>query len=63
MAFTAFHGTIAAELGIPETEMLVCGMSLGFCDPSRIENSLVSEREPVSSFTRFHADVPEAGLP
>lgn len=56
VAFTALHSIIGAELGIPASEMLVCGMSLGYCDPSRIENSLVSEREPVGSFTRFHHD-------
>ena len=34
-------------------ETFVCGMSLGHADPSRIENSLVTEREPVATFTRF----------
>jgi hypothetical protein len=33
--------------------MLVCGMSLGHADPSAIENSLVTEREPVSVFAKF----------
>ncbi|EFK97461.1 conserved hypothetical protein, partial [sediment metagenome] len=36
-------------------EMVVCGMSLGYADPDRVENSLVTEREPVEGFTRFHA--------
>lgn len=53
-AFTTFHRIIARELGIPEQQQLVCGMSLGYADPSRVENSLVSEREPVSNFTHFH---------
>jgi len=53
-AFTTFHRIIARELGIPDGQLLVCGMSLGYADPSRAENSLVSEREPVSSFTHFH---------
>jgi len=53
-AFTTFHRIIAKELGIPDGQLLVCGMSLGYADPSRVENSLVSEREPVSNFTRFH---------
>lgn len=57
-AFTTFHRIIARELGMPEHERLVCGMSLGYADPSRIENSLVSERVPVQSFTRFHVDEP-----
>jgi hypothetical protein len=28
-------------------------MALGFADPDKIENSLVTEREPVSNFVRF----------
>ncbi|MES2264308.1 MAG: nitroreductase [Pseudomonadota bacterium] len=53
-AFTTFHRTIAEQLAIPEQQMLVCGMSLGYADPSRIENSLVTGREAVQSFTTFH---------
>ncbi|RJG14535.1 nitroreductase [Massilia cavernae] len=52
-AFTQFHRIIAEQLGLPGTEMVVCGMALGFADPGKIENSLVTEREPVSGFTRF----------
>jgi len=53
-AFTAFHRVIARELAIPDQQMFVCGMSLGYADPSRIENSLVTEREAVERFTTFH---------
>jgi nitroreductase len=53
-AFTSFHRIIGRELAIPDGQLLVCGMSLGYADPSRVENSLVSEREPVSNFTNFH---------
>jgi nitroreductase len=52
-AFTPFHRVIESQLGMPATEMLVCGMSLGHADPDAIENSLITEREPVASFTRF----------
>jgi hypothetical protein len=34
--------------------MLVCGMSLGYADMSRVENELVSDREAVDTFTTFH---------
>ena len=54
-AFTPFHRVIAAELGLPPHEMLVCGMSLGHADPAAVENTLVTEREPVSGFARFVA--------
>ncbi|HSW20588.1 MAG TPA: nitroreductase [Ramlibacter sp.] len=62
-AFTTFHRTIARELCLPENEKLLCGMSLGYADPSRIENSLVSERAPVKSFTKFHVDEPVENAP
>ncbi len=52
-AFTQFHRVIARELALPESEMVVCGMSLGYADMSKIENALVTEREPVSGFARF----------
>lgn len=52
-AFTQFHKIVAKELELPENEMVVCGMSLGFADPNRIENSLVTERVPASHFTKF----------
>ena len=52
-AFTPFHRIIARHLQLPETQMLVCGMSLGHADPAAIENTLVTEREPVAGFTRF----------
>jgi nitroreductase len=52
-AFTQYHRIIAEVLSLPASEMVVCGMSLGYADMSRIENSLVSERVPASAFTRF----------
>ena len=52
-AFTQYHRVIAAQLGLPDNEMVVCGMALGWADPARIENSLVTDREPIGGFTRF----------
>jgi len=52
-AFTQFHRIIREHLGLPHNEMVVCGMALGWADPDKIENKLVTEREPVSSFVRF----------
>lgn len=52
-AFTPFHRIIRDVLHLPENEMVVCGMALGFADPSRIENSLETERAAVSDFARF----------
>jgi len=52
-AFTPFHRLICAYLGTDASEQLVCGMSLGHADPRAIENTLVTEREPVEHFVRF----------
>jgi nitroreductase len=59
VAFTKFHRTIAQHLHIPDSELLVCGMSLGYADPRSVENTLVTERVPVHEFTTFHADPQE----
>ena len=53
-AFTQFHRVIAQELKLPESEMVVCGMALGYEDRSAVENQLVTEREPLENFVRFH---------
>jgi len=52
-AFTQFHRIISQELNLPLEEMVVCGMALGYADPKAVENTLVTEREPVSGFARF----------
>ena len=52
-AFIGFHKIIAEHLALPASEMVVCGMSLGYADESAPENQLVTEREPVAGFTRF----------
>jgi len=52
-AFTQFHRIICAHVGAPPNEQLVCGMSLGHADPSAVENTLVTEREPVGAFAHF----------
>ena len=52
-AFTQFHRIIREQLALPDNEMVVCGMSLGHANMSKIENTLQTEREPVSGFARF----------
>jgi nitroreductase len=55
-AFTQFHRVIRDELALHDGEMVVCGMSLGYADMSRVENSLETEREPVAGFAHFLED-------
>ncbi|MGA0608679.1 nitroreductase [Caldimonas sp. KR1-144] len=53
-AFNPFHRIIERELNIPESQIVVCGMALGYADHSAVENGLVNPREPVAGFTTFH---------
>lgn len=52
-SFTVFHRIIEEHLQMPDHEMVVCGMSLGWADPDAAVNRLVTERVPVSEFARF----------
>jgi len=53
-AFTQYHRLIAEHLGLGAHEMVVCGMALGHADPDAVENTLLTERAPVSEFAQFH---------
>jgi len=44
-AFTQYHQIIHKTLNLSDQEMVVCGMALGYADPSKIENTLVTERD------------------
>ncbi len=53
-AFNHYHRVVAEHLGLDSTqEMVVVGMALGYADPQAVENTLLSERESVDTFTRF----------
>lgn len=52
-AFAQYHRLIRAELDIPESEVVVCGVALGYEDTDAPENKLMTEREPVSAFATF----------
>ena len=52
-AFTPFHRIIREYLKMPENETFVCGMSMGYADNAKIENTLRTEREPVDAFATF----------
>ncbi len=52
-AFAPYHRQIRPLLGIPDEEIVVCGMALGYEDASKPENSLRSERAPLDEFVTF----------
>ena len=52
-AFAPYHRQIRPLLGIPDEEIVVCGMALGHEDETKPENALRSERVPVEEFVTF----------
>lgn len=52
-AWSRFHKVISPLMGIPDNEILVCGMALGNIDGSEPANEFWTEREPVEMFARF----------
>lgn len=59
-AWAQYYDVVRTCLDIPDTEIVVCGMSMGFADRSAPVNGIRSERAPLSQFVRF---VRQAGRP
>jgi nitroreductase len=52
-AWNGFANIILPHIGAGESEMLVCGMSLGYADPDDKVNDFHTPREAVASFTHW----------
>jgi len=52
-AFADFHRVIRPLLGIPDNEIIICGMALGHIDPDAPVNALATERAPLGDFATF----------
>jgi nitrobenzene nitroreductase len=50
------HPLLRAELGLPEEQMVVAGMSLGWADDSLPENQMKIPKLPLEAFTSFLSD-------
>lgn len=53
-AFADYHEAIRKELGIPDSETVVCGMGIGYRVPDAPENVWRTGREDVGVFTLWH---------
>jgi nitroreductase len=57
-AFADFHKIIRPILGIPDNEVVICGMALGYADPEATINRLRTDRAAPSQFARFEGFEP-----
>ena len=53
-AWIQFQEPIFRHLGIPDDQVLVTGMCLGYANDKAIENTLVSDREDIANVAHFH---------
>ena len=53
-AFAGYHGVVRECLDIAQSEIIICGMSLGLEDSAATINKLETVREAVADFTVFH---------
>jgi len=62
-AWRHYHDIIRPLCAVPDNEIIVCGMSLGYADMDATANKLVTEREPVEGFVRFVDDASPSNAP
>lgn len=54
-AWGHYGPTVHKSIGIPETQVIVSGMAMGYEDKTVKANTLITEREPVDGFAKFHS--------
>jgi nitroreductase len=52
-AWLIFHDVLQRRLGIPQTQTIVCGMALGYPDPSEKVNTFTPDRMAVGEFVTW----------
>lgn len=52
-AFAPYHAEIRPILGIPDEEILVCGMAVGYEDESKPENNFRTDRASIEEWVTF----------
>jgi nitroreductase len=52
-AWSLWGATIREMVGVPESELVFCGVALGHADPTAPINELRTDRAPLEYFARF----------
>lgn len=52
-AFGDYHKIIRRQLGVPDNQIVICGMSLGYADLNDPANGFMTDRAPVTEFAAF----------
>ncbi|MDH6289734.1 nitroreductase [Rhodococcus opacus] len=57
-SFIDFYPILRQHLDIPEDQLIVCGLALGYADPEHRLSQYITPREAVASFATFYGDSP-----
>lgn len=57
-SFIDFYPVLRRHLDIPDDQVIVCGLALGYADHEHRLSRHRTPREPVASFATFHGDSP-----
>ncbi|MGH1543603.1 MAG: nitroreductase [Arenicella sp.] len=52
-ALASYSTIIRQQLKLPDNEIVVCGMAMGYADPQAPENQLITERAALSEYVEF----------
>jgi nitroreductase len=55
-AFSRFQHVVRRELEVPDDQVVICGLALGYADADAVPNNLVTERAPIADFTTWFTD-------
>ena len=55
-AFSRYQHVVRRELKIPEDQVVICGLALGYADPDEVPNNLITERAPLKDFVHWYKE-------
>jgi nitroreductase len=55
-AFSRYQHVVRRELKIPEDQVVICGLALGYADPDEVPNNLITERAPLEDFVHWYKE-------
>ena len=55
-AFSRYQHVVRRELKIPDDQVVICGLALGYADPDAVPNNLITERSPIADFTTWFTE-------
>jgi nitroreductase len=55
-AFSRYQHIVRRELGIPDDQVVICGLALGKADPDEVPNNLITERAPIQDFVLWYTE-------